>query len=506
MADITETGGRQADKSPQRELDVLNAVLDTVNALVVVLDHEGRIVRFNRACEQSTGYRFAEVEGRPFWDFLLVPEEVERVKGAFAHLQTSQFPNAYENFWVARDGRRRLIAWSNTALPGEDGAVEYVIGTGLDVTETAPLFTHGEMSGEVAALHDITAQAQAEQALRESEEKLARLFEILPIGVSVLDRDRNVVKANPALARILAYSADALQQGRFRERRYLTAEETPFPPQDFPSVRAFEEQSPIHAVEIGIVKEDGEMIWTSVSAAPVQFPDWKVVIATVDITDRKRAEQALRHALDESRQRQAEVSALLDGARQVLAQHDFEHTARSIFDTCKGLIGATAGYVALSSKDGMANEVLFLDPGDSSCMADTTLPMPIRGLRAQVYRSGSVALEDDFRSSLWSESLPEGHLGVDNLLFAPLVIGGQVVGLLGLANKPGGFTENDKRLATAFAELAAIALHNSQLMASLEASELRFRSVVETANAAIVTTDNEGRITFWNRMAETIFG
>lgn len=97
-------------------------------------------------------------------------------------------------------------------------------------------------------------------------------------------------------------------------------------------------------------------------------------------------------------------------------------------------------------------------------------------------------------------------MGVDNLLFAPLVIGGQVVGLLGLANKPGGFTANDERLAAAFGELVAIALQSSRLLASLEASELRFRSVVETASAAIVITDSQGQITFWNRMAETIFG
>ncbi|MEJ5309120.1 MAG: PAS domain S-box protein [Anaerolineae bacterium] len=484
MVDVTATGGRQVEKSLQRELDVLNAVLDTVSALVVVLDPEGRIVRFNRACEHSTGYRFAEVEGRQFWDFLLVPEEVERVKDTFARLRASQFPSTYENSWVARDGRRRLIAWSNTALVGEDGVVEYVIGTGLDVTE----------------------QRQAEQALRESEEKLATLFEILPIGISVVDQERNVVKANPALSRILDYSPDALQRGHFRAREYFTAEGDPFPPQGFPSVRAFEEQNPVYDVEIGIAKEDGETIWTSVSAAPVSFPDWKVVITTVDITARKRAEQALRRALEASQQRQAEVSALLDGARQVLVQHNFADTARSIFDTCKDLIGATAGYVALSSTDGTANEVLFLDPGEFPCTVDIALPMPIRGLRGQVYRSGNAVVDNDFRSSSWVAFLPEGHVGVDNLLFAPLVIGGQVVGLLGLANKPGGFTANDERLATAFAELAAIALHNSQLVASLEASELRFRSVVETASAAIVTTDSEGQITFWNRMAETIFG
>ncbi len=37
--------------------------------------------------------------------------------------------------WLAKDGTRRLIAWSNTAFPREDGSVEYVIGTGIDISE-----------------------------------------------------------------------------------------------------------------------------------------------------------------------------------------------------------------------------------------------------------------------------------------------------------------------------------------------------------------------------------
>src|SRR5204863_7833305 len=41
------------------------AVLDTMAGLVLVVDREARVVRFNRACEELTGYRFAEVAGRP---------------------------------------------------------------------------------------------------------------------------------------------------------------------------------------------------------------------------------------------------------------------------------------------------------------------------------------------------------------------------------------------------------------------------------------------------------
>ena len=69
------------------------------------------------------------------WDLFLIPEEVEPVKAVFTELRAGEFPNEYENFWVAREGDHRLIAWSNTALLSDEGEVEYVIGTGIDTTE-----------------------------------------------------------------------------------------------------------------------------------------------------------------------------------------------------------------------------------------------------------------------------------------------------------------------------------------------------------------------------------
>jgi PAS domain S-box-containing protein len=136
--DITERKRVQA--LLQRERDFITAVLDTIGALVVVLDAEGHIVRFNKACERLTGYAFDEVKGRQLWDLFLLPEELEAVKSVFEYLTAGQFPNQHENYWVARDGERHWIAWSNTAILAEDmgaqrpGEVAYVIGTGLEVT------------------------------------------------------------------------------------------------------------------------------------------------------------------------------------------------------------------------------------------------------------------------------------------------------------------------------------------------------------------------------------
>jgi len=170
------------------------------------------------------------------------------------------------------------------------------------------------------------------------------------------------------------------------------------------------------------------------------------------------------------------------------------------------LIGATAGYVALLSKDGTENELLFLDAGGLPCTVDPSLLMPIRGLREQAYRTGKIVYDNHFSKSEWTEYLPDGHVTLGNVLFAPLLVEGKAAGLLGVANKPGGFTENDARLASAFSELCAVALMNSRMLESLEKSEERFRSVAQTASDAIITIDTSGDIVFWNRVAQAMFG
>lgn len=123
------------EKRLREQRDFTAAVLGTAGALVVVLDRTGRIVTFNRACEQVTGWTADEVVGEPLWDRLLLPEEREGVMDVWHRLSSGQFPIRYENHWATKDGGRRLIAWANTCLTDVTGEVQYVIATGIDVTE-----------------------------------------------------------------------------------------------------------------------------------------------------------------------------------------------------------------------------------------------------------------------------------------------------------------------------------------------------------------------------------
>jgi len=87
-------------------------------------------------------------------------------------------------------------------------------------------------------------------------------------------------------------------------------------------------------------------------------------------------------------------NALLRASRAILEYGDFKTMARAIFDACTGLLGGTFGYVALLSDDGSENEVLFLEAVGRPCTVDPELPMPIRGLRGEVYRTGRAAYEN----------------------------------------------------------------------------------------------------------------
>ncbi|MBF0537906.1 MAG: PAS domain S-box protein [Nitrospirae bacterium] len=200
------------------------------------------------------------------------------------------------------------------------------------------------------------------------------------------------------------------------------------------------------------------------------------------------------------------MTAMLEGVRSVLKYKRFEDVARAIFDKCKEMTGATSGYVALLNAAGDNNEVLFLDPGGCECIVDPSLPMPIRGLRETAYRSGKAVYENNFTDSKWWDYLPQGHVRLDNVLFAPLKLEDKTVGLIGLANKPGDFDDDDLNIVTAFGEFIAIALHNSQTLQRLQDSEQRFRNVVEAAGDAIVSIDSQDRITTWNRSAQAMFG
>ncbi len=201
------------------------------------------------------------------------------------------------------------------------------------------------------------------------------------------------------------------------------------------------------------------------------------------------------------------LNAVIHGARAVLEKQSFAEAAREIFDRCCEMTGAVSGYVALLSPDGQENEVLFLESGGKPCSVDPALPMPIRGLRAIAYETREAVYDNDFMNSQWVKFMPEGHVVLKNVMFAPLNIQGKTVGIMGLANKPSDFTGADAEIASVFGELAAIALANSRYLDQLKEktqsleralSEIKtLRSILPMCSRCRKVRDDKG---IWSRL------
>jgi PAS domain S-box-containing protein len=270
-------------KKLQDEQNFLNAVLDNAGALVVVLDREGRIRRFNRACEELSQYAFAEVEGKFPWDIFLATEERDTVH-AEAFLALAEHPErshgSYSNYWVTKAGEERLIEWSNTVLFDAHGAMEFMVSIGTDVTE----------------------KYQVAQALRASEARYRSVIATMAEGIVVMGADMQIVAFNVSALNILGLSEDQLRGRTSLDPNWRSIHEdgSPFPGETHPALVSLRTGQSFSNVIMGVHRPDGSFAWISINSAPLiregeQQPSGSVASFT-DITERRQA----MHALEKS--------------------------------------------------------------------------------------------------------------------------------------------------------------------------------------------------------------
>lgn len=244
------------------------AIVNIVGAVVIVMDRNGVIVRFNHACEHVTGYSMNEALGRHPWDFLLLPEERESVKVVFAGLTAGQFPNQYENYWLHRDGSKRLIAWSNTCITDQDGMVEYVIGTGVDITE----------------------QRRAEEALRSSAEKYRALMEGASDIILIADHAGKLVEANSRGLTSLGYTRDefiALSVKDIHPSHQLDRIQKAF--------QKLVQTGNVTVFDTCLLTRDGDELPVDINANLIEYQGRNVAVGFMrDIRERKRTEEQNR--------------------------------------------------------------------------------------------------------------------------------------------------------------------------------------------------------------------
>ncbi len=166
VASLLDVSERVAAKEDvQRERDFSNNIIDTAGAVIIALDAEGRVVRFNPAGEHLTGFSAEELRGLPYWTKVLPPERQQAAGAEFGEIISRGLDREAEAVWTTAGGEEVTIAWRwrYVLQIAPDAKVASVVGVGIDVTQqrflerqasrTEGLRALGQIAGGVA--HDL---------------------------------------------------------------------------------------------------------------------------------------------------------------------------------------------------------------------------------------------------------------------------------------------------------------------------------------------------------------
>ena len=258
------------------------AILDSSLDCIVAIDYEGRITEFNPAAERTFGYSRADVVGQQLADIIIPPSLREKHSKGFA-----RYLDSGDGQVLGRRVEMTALCADRREIPVEIAITRVPLGG-------PPSFT--------GFLRDITDRRQNENALREahahiarSEERWRSVFENSAVGIALTDLSGLILAANPILQEMVGYTEAELKSLSFFQ---ITREE-----HREINRRMLAEllagKSRQFQIEKQYIRKDGRALWVrnhvSIVPGTERIPPSLMAIIE-DITDRKRAEEALSQA------------------------------------------------------------------------------------------------------------------------------------------------------------------------------------------------------------------
>jgi len=260
---------KQAEETRAR----LAAIVESSNDAILGVSPQGTIVSWNRGAEGLYGYRPDEILGKPA-SILAPPDLSDEVSRLLEQVRKGEKIADFETVRVGKDGRRIAVSLSMSPLKNASG----------------------EVVGGAAIARDITQRLQAEEALRQSEEKYRSIVLNIPDVVWTMDSLGRFVFISPNIERVAGYTPQEFYQAGL-ELFFQTIH-----PDDLPAIKenlqaAFRDQQP-RDVEYRTRHKDGRWIWTRARATGAYEKDGVLYLQGLlsDITERKRAETALQES------------------------------------------------------------------------------------------------------------------------------------------------------------------------------------------------------------------
>jgi signal transduction histidine kinase len=345
------------------------------------------------------------------------------------------------------------------------------------------------------------------RARREVEAERRALFDVLdtlPVGVIVAEAPGGrTVYLNPAAVLLGGRSAEALsagQLGEYTDRwQAFRPDGTPFPPGELPLARALKGEV-LRDVEIVLRLPDGTERHVLVSGVPLRGAGGEVergMVTFYDVTERLSLERALvertteaEHAAANAALRAEESRALREMGRALVSSLDPDDVLRLAAQNAMELLGARGSFVATPLA---GTRDIRVRPALGVMAQADGMRVPLSGSAAEmVLREGTQRFNDvsEFPSGSALHPLVR-RLGIESLLLVPVRAYGEPLGVLGVVDRRGGFRGEDARLLEAFADSAALAVHNARLYAGEHRRAEVNRALLRAAEALTSTLDPE---------------
>jgi two-component system, cell cycle sensor histidine kinase and response regulator CckA len=271
MADITER--RRGEELLRSERDFSQTLVDASPALIITIDPDMRLRTVNPATLWTLRYRPGELIGKDYVATLVPPEEQAARRAAFERLGRATEPVANEGHILTRTGERVLVEWHGQAIRKPDGALDYILGIGIDITD----------------------RKRAEEALRASEAQYRAIVERQAELVCRYTPDYRYSFVNEALCRHLNKPREELLGRDFMV--FLPESDREKVRQNH---RSLTPDKPCASVEHRVTNADGRVRWVQWTDQAFFNADGKVIefqAAGRDVTERHEAEQDLARSL-----------------------------------------------------------------------------------------------------------------------------------------------------------------------------------------------------------------
>ncbi|MDV6236305.1 histidine kinase N-terminal 7TM domain-containing protein [Leptospira ellisii] len=172
LRNITER--KLGEERAIEEKNFLNMILDSTRVLFVALDREGRILRFNKACENAFGYRSDEVKGHPFWEIFAESHKKDRIRKVYLRMVRGKFLPKTQEHWIGKYRERKLIQWENREIKDRNGRTNFIISAGADLTDVHK--AENEIANLKSANEEIT---QKNRQIEDQKKELEQTIETL---------------------------------------------------------------------------------------------------------------------------------------------------------------------------------------------------------------------------------------------------------------------------------------------------------------------------------------